>query len=252
MVLVLGFRGAWLSYSPPRVPKQRRPWDTAFPPCSGSGLAGSPAMRGLPHCPGYGHWVSYCCVARVFGFGFRFTPANPGWGLWCVFFGTGFVFTLPILAGVWDACVWMRVSPSPYHSWLGLLVRVFGFCLHPAIAGWSMECVCSGARSAYTPPLLAGVCGVCVRVRVWAAPANPGWGVGCVCLCAGATCTPPILAGVWSVCVCVRVLPVPRQSWLGLLGHVFAWGCGSHPANPGYDLWCVCSGPGFAFTTNAG
>ena len=33
------------------------------PPGSGSRLARSPAWRGLPQCPGYGHWVSYCVVA---------------------------------------------------------------------------------------------------------------------------------------------------------------------------------------------
>ena len=37
-----------------------------YPPAPG--LATSLAWRGLPRCVGYGHWVSYGSVARVFGF----------------------------------------------------------------------------------------------------------------------------------------------------------------------------------------
>ena len=49
-------------------------------------------------------------------------------------------------------------------------------------------------------------------------PATPGWGdwVG-VCLCARSACTPPFLAGVCGVGVCAwaRVPAAPRHSWLG-------------------------------------
>ena len=105
--LVLRFRGAWVSHAPPRVPKQRRPWDAALPPVSGSRLAGSPAWHGLPQCPGCGHWVSYCCAAFVFGSGLRLgvgfvNPASPGWGLGRVCLGTvcGVVPLLPAACGV--------------------------------------------------------------------------------------------------------------------------------------------------------
>ena len=105
--LVLGFRGAWVSHAPPRVPKQCRRWDEALPPVSGSRLAGSPAWHGLPQCPGCGHWVSYCCAVFVFGSGLRLgvgfvNPASPGWGLWWVCLGTvcGVVPLLPAVCGV--------------------------------------------------------------------------------------------------------------------------------------------------------
>ena len=48
MFLVLGVREARVSHAPPQVPKQRRPYDAALPPVSGSRLAGSPAWHGLP------------------------------------------------------------------------------------------------------------------------------------------------------------------------------------------------------------
>ena len=229
------------------------------------------------------------CAARVcvFGLGFRLRPATPGWGVgvcvcWCAFSPC----TPPLLAGVCGVgvCVWARVSAAPRHSWLGCWgVRVcvraplvprhswlgcaawvfvfgFGFPLRPATPGWGVGvCVCWCARSACTPPLLAGVCGVGVGVwaRVSAAPrhswpgcaawvcvfglgfrlrpATPGRGGGvCVCWCACFPCTPPLLAGVCGVGVCVwaRVLAAPRHSWLG------CWGvrvCVPAPPAPGHS-----------------
>ena len=135
-----------------------------------------------------------------------------------------------------------------------VLVRVvfgLGFRLRPATPGWGVGvCVCSCARSACGPPLLAGVCGVgvCARARVSAAPrhswlgcwgvcvfvcplrlypATPGWCVWCVCVClgSGVGCAPPLLAGVLG-CVFVRVPAplVPRHCWLGCWGVcVCAW-----------------------------
>ena len=130
-------------------------------------------------------------------------------------------------------------------------------------------CVCFCARSACTPPLLAGVCGegVCAWARGSAAPrhsllmccgvclflcalslypATPGWGVrhGCVCLGSGFDCVLPLLAGVLEfLCVCVRAPLVPRHSWLGCA----VWLCmlrprfQLRPANPGLGFGvCVC------------
>ena len=145
-------------------------------------------------------------------------------------------------------CVCVRAPLVPRHSWLGCVVWVcvlgLGFRLRPATPGWGVGvCVCLCTRSACTPPLLAGVCGVgvCAGARVSAAPrhswlgcwdvclfvcvirlypATPGWGVwcGCVCLGSGFGCALPVLAGVFGcVCVCVRAPLVPRHSWLGLV-----------------------------------
>ena len=117
--LVLWFRGAWVSHAPLRVPIQRRPWDAASPPVSRSRLARSPAWHGLPQCLGYGHCVSYCCVALVFASGLSSNPANPRWGLGCVCLDTGFGFASPFLAGVYGTWVWALVLPAPRQSWLG-------------------------------------------------------------------------------------------------------------------------------------
>ena len=103
-------------------------------------------------------------------------------------------------------------------------------------------CVCLCARSAYTPPLLAGVCGVgvCAWTRVSAAhrPYWLGFGV-CVYLCARSPCTPPLLAGVCGVGVCAwaRVSAAPRHSWPG------CWGVcdGVHPLLVPRHCWLGCA-----------
>ena len=146
-------------------------------------------------------------------------PATPGWGVRCghVCLGSGFGFARPFLA------------------------RVLG-------------CACLCARSACTPPLLAGVCGegVCAWARVLPAPRDSWlgcWGV-CVCLCARSACTPPLLAGVCGVAVCAWALvsAAPRLSWLECWG-VCAFACALllYPATPGWGLrrGCVCLGSGF-------
>ena len=160
--LVLGFRGAWVSHAPPRVPKQRRPWDAALPPVSRSRLAGSPAWHGLPQCPGCGHWVSYWCAAFVFGSGWRLgvgfvNPASPGWGLGWVCLGRvcGVVPLVSAVCGVhgwasvlacfWDVCgfVGAPLAPLPFPV--------------PACGVG----VCAGPGSRLCPVLLGWVVGVC-------------------------------------------------------------------------------------------
>ena len=165
-------------------------------------------------------WLG-CWGVCVFVCALRLYPATPGWGV-------------------------RRAPLVPRHSWLGcaawVCVLMLGFRLRPATPGWGVEvCVCSCARSACTPPLLAGVCGVGVCALAWVSaaprhswlgcwgvcvlarplrlyPATPGWGVrrGCVCFGLGFGCAPPLMAGVLG-CVRVRVRAplVPRHSWLG-------------------------------------
>ena len=109
---------------------------------------------------------------------------------------------------------------------------VFGLgCrLRPATPGWGVRvCVRSCARSACTPPLLVGVCGVGVWASAWvsAAPRLCWLGCWCVCVCSCAcsACSPPLLAGLCGVCVCVFGLGF--------------WLC---PATPGWGVRvCVCS-----------
>ena len=251
MFLVLGFRGAWVLHAPPRVPKQRRPWDAAVRPVSGSRLAGSPAWRGLPQCPGYEHWVSYCCVVLVFGFWFRSNPATPGLGLRCVCLGTGFGFAPPFSAGVCGVCGWARVWACTQPILAGALGRVC-LCAHSACTSSFLTrlCgvgVCAWARSSAAPCQSWLVCwGLCVFVCVLLlCPASPGWGVrcGCVRLGSGLGCARPLLPGVLgSVCFCVRA-PVPRQSWLGCAVCVCVIGLGFRlrPASPGWGVGvCVC------------
>ena len=166
-----------------------------------------------PAIPG---WVSgvrvFVCVLRLY-------PAVPGWGVWCgcVCFGWGFGCALPLLAGVLGSvCVCVRAPLVTRHSWLGCAVWV---CL---LGFWC-------------------------RLRL----TTPGWGVGvCVCFCARCACTPPLLAGVCGVCVCAWawVSGAPRHSWLGCWGVcVFMCALRSYPATPGLGMrrGCLCEGSGF-------
>ena len=95
-------------------------------------------------------------------------PATPGWGVWCgcVCLGSGFGCAPPLLAGVLGCvCAGVRAPPVPRLSWLGCAAWVcvlgLGFWLRPATPGWGVGvCVCVCARSACTPPLLAGEVGL--------------------------------------------------------------------------------------------
>ena len=244
MFLELRFRGAWVSHAPPRVPKQRTPWDAALPRAldlawpgdlHGTGCPSARAMdTGFPTVAwrlrlGLGcGWVRVSAVPRHSRLGcwgvcvlvclFCLYPATPGWGVrrGCVCLGSGFGCIPPFLAGdLGCVCACVGAPLAPRHSWLGCAVWVcvlrLGFRLHPATPGWGVGvCVCLCARPACTPPLMARVCGVgvCVWARFWLRPATPGWGV--------------------VVCVFVCVLPL-------------------YPATPGWGAWrrCVCLGSGF-------
>ena len=233
--------------------------------------------------PGHLHGTG-CPSARAMDTGFP----TVAWrlcflsGLW---FGSGFGCAPPLLAGVLGCvCDCVCAPLVPCHYWLGcalwLCVVGFRIQLRPATPGWGVGvCVCLCARSACTPPLLAGMCGVgvCASARVLAAPRHswlgcwvvcvlvcvlrlypspPGWGVRrrCVCLGSGFGCAPPLLAGVLAcVCVCRRALLVPRHSWLQYAVGVCVFGLGFwlHPATPGWAVgvwlcWCgrsACTPP---------
>ena len=166
-------------------------------------------------------------------------PATPGWGVprGCVCLGSGFGCAPPLLAGVLGCVYVCGLAPLvPRHSWLG--------CVVPTWVPW-----------------------LGLRLR----PATPKWAVGVrVCLCARSACTPPLLAGVVGcVCAVVGALPLPRHCWLGCAVWVCAFGLGLRlrPASSGWGVvvcvfvcvlplysatagwgvrrWCLCWGSGF-------
>ena len=153
--------------------------------------------------PGYLHGTG-CLSARAMETGFPTV-------VWRLCLGLGFAVTPPTLARVQGVCVWVQVLASPSHSWLGIVVRAFGF----------------GFRGN---------------------PASPGWGLGCVCLGMGFGCAPPIFAGVCGACVWGWVSRQPRHSRLGSRVCVFGYGFWLRPANFRWGLWCVCLGVGFSCT----
>ena len=238
----------------------------------GVGVCAWARVSAAPRHSWLGCWglCVFVCAPRLYS-------ATPGWGVrcGCVCLGSGLGCALPLLARLLGhVCACVPAPLVPRHSWLGCTVRVcvlgLGVRLRPATPGWVVGAyVCLCARSAYTPPLLAGVCGVavCAWARVLAAPRHswlgcwgacvlvcalslypvtPGWGVrcGCVCLGSGFGCAPPLLAGVSGcVCVCVRTPLVPCHSWLCCAVWVCVLGLGVrlHPATPGWGVGvCVC------------
>ena len=131
----------------------------------------------------------FVCVLRL-----HLATTGTGARCGCVCFGSGSGCAPPLLAGVFGCvCARVRAPLALSHSWHGcaVWVRVFGlgFRLRPATAGSGVGlCVGSCARSACTPPLLAGVrvVGVCVWALVSAAPRHSSlgcWGLR-VCVCA--------------------------------------------------------------------
>ena len=122
--------------------------------------------------PGYGHSVSYCCVARVFRFRFPLTLRKPSSGLVVRVIAFGLWPSLPILAEVCGVCFWVRNFSSSPRSWLAFSVRVLrdAFRLHAAISGSVFWCVYSRADFAFTLPIVAGVSVVCVPLRLLLVP----------------------------------------------------------------------------------
>ena len=105
-----------------------------------------------------------------------------------------------------------------------------------------------GVSLAFGPFIVAGICGVCVWVRILHSFDQSWLGfVVCVLGCQFVF-TPPVLARVCGVCVWVRVLPSPRHSWLGFLVFLCRYGFPLHPANPGRDVACGCLCVGSACT----
>ena len=236
-------------------------------------------IRLCPATPGWG--VGAC----VFVGALRLYPGTPGWGVrcWCVCLGSGLSCAPPSLARVLGCvCVCGPAPLLPRQCWVGCAVWVCvlacGFGLRPATPGRGVGlCLCLWARSACTPPLLAGVCGVrvCASARVRAAPHHPwlgcwglfvfvgalcfypatrGWDVRCRCVCLGwgFGCALQLLVGVLGfVCVCGRAPLVCRHSWLGCAVWVCVLGFGFRlcPATPGgvvgvcVCLWAPCSYP---------
>ena len=232
----------------------------------GSGFRGNPANPGWglgwvclgtgfglrPSIPGWGLWrgrlgLGFGLHSSIPGLGFgacvvvcalRLYPAFSGSAVrcGCVCLGSGFGCAPPLLAGVLGCvCVCVRALFVPRHSWLGCAVWVcvlgLGFWLRPATPGWAVGlCVCLCARSACTPPLLAGVCGVlvCAWAPFLAAPRHSWlecWGV--------------------CVCVCVRAPLLPRHSWLRCAVWLCVLGLGFRlrPATPGWGVGvgvCLC------------
>ena len=200
-------------------------------------------------------WLGCAVWVCVLGLGSRLRPATLEWGVGvCVPSCAPSSRTAPLLAGVFSVgvCAWVRVllrptTPGwgvgmcvcaplcaplvPCHSWLGCAVWVCGcglkFRLRPASPGRGVGSPCLCARSACTPPLLAGR-------AVWLCLLGSGFG-----------CAPPLLAGLLGcVCVCVRALLLPRRSWLGCVVWVGVLGlllC-LRPATPGWGVGeCVCA-----------
>ena len=187
--------------------------------CLGSGFScASPLLAGVLGC------VCVCARAPCL------YPATPGWGVrcGCACLGLGFRCAPPLLAGVLGyVCVCVCAPLIPRHSLLGCAVWVYvlrlGFWLRPATPGWGVGVfVCLCARSACTPPLLAGVRGGCVRVCVRAPLVPRHCWLGCA---------------VWVCVLGLGFLAAPRHSWLGCWGVcVFVCELCLYPTTPGWDV----------------
>ena len=180
----------------------------------------------------------------VLGCWFRLRRAIPGWGV-----GAGVFLRLPYLypaipgwgvracVSVCELCLYLASTGSDVLPRCVCLDLGFG-CAPPFLTGL-LGRVCRCARSAYTPPILAGVCCVFEWVRILGfQPAISGWHLGacvvvcalrrhlpspdwalhcgCVYLGAGFGCAPPFLAGLpGCVCFCGCHPLLPSQSCLG-------------------------------------
>ena len=147
---------------------------------------------------------------------FCLTPAGSGSISWCVLV---FRFCLqPVIPG---SCLWCR------------------FCLQLAVPRWGLWFVCLCECLAFSSPILAPLCGVCVSALVLFQPRHP-WPGFVVCDCLRVL---PTLCYSWLGCVvCVgqQGLSSPGSSQLRFVVCVFVCGLGLHFANPGSGLWYVC------------
>ena len=206
-------------------------------------------------------WLG-CCAVYVLVCALHMHPATPGWAArcGCVCLGSGFGCAPPILVGVFGCvCAHVRAPLAPRQSWHGCAVWVCvfgpGFRLRPATPGFGVGvCVRWCGRSACTPPLLAGVRAVGVRVWARVFGCAPPLLVGVLgCLCAGvgaplAPCHSWLGFGAVDVCVWAWVSAAPRHSWLGCWAVcVLVWALCLHSTNPGWGArrGCVCLGSGF-------
>ena len=179
-----------------------------------------------PAFPGWDVWVCvFVCAICLY-------PANAGWGSWCVCLCSGFCF-----------------HPANPRWGLGVCVGVCNVCLHPNSPGWGVRCgcVCLGAgfgcaplyiagcwgvgvcvHAPYSPPILAGVCGVCMSAQALAfTPAILAGVLRRVYLCGHSTCTLPFLARVLGVSAFawVQFPAASSASWLGVFGCVCLCAC---------------------------
>ena len=154
--------------------------------------------------------------------------ASPGWVSWCVCECSGIDFHhMNPGSGDW-ACVFvcpLRLYPA-IPGWgvrRGRVCLGSGFGYIPPVLVGALSCVCLCARSACTPPVLDGVCGVggCALVRVSAALRH-SW------------------LGLWGVFLCVRAPPVRRQSWLRFVVPVRGLGLRQSPRQSWMGCWGVC------------
>ena len=174
-------------------------------------------------------WLWWSVCVSMLGLGFRLHPGLLGCG-----------------------CVCVRARLVPRHSWLGCqvlgIVLRLEFRLWPATPGCAVRvCVSLCARSACTPPLLAGVCGVgvCAWALILAAPRNSWLGRWAVCVL---VCAPPFVpchswlgCTVWVFCASAQVAAAPCHSWLRCSGVcVFVYALRLYPAPPGWRVRCGC------------
>ena len=196
--------------------------------------AGSPAWHGLPQCPGCGHWVSYCCVAFVFGSGWRLgagfvNPASPGWGLGWVCLGT-VCGVVPLVSAVCGVRGWASLSACFWTCVVSCAPR-----LPPAVSGSGARCgrVCWARVSPVPSPSWLGCRGVFFALWfflffffffpgfVVPVPPSPFFRAGLVALF------------FFFFSFSVSLFPVVRCYWLGVAG--FGW----------VVPLCLCGGPFF-------
>ena len=203
----------------------------------------------------------WCVEVCVFVCVLRLYAGSPGWGLRCVSSGAGFGFipsilagvlgctclcamsacTMPMLAGLCSAFIWVPIRASGRQSWPEFVACSLGYELWAVPANrscgvWVCMFVCALSLFPADPSCGSSVC----VFEYWLLPhpASPGWNswfvclgtgfafnppilawlLGCVCFCARSARTWPIRAGVCDVCVCVQVMLSPRQSWLRCWG----------------------------------